>query len=271
MRKPLLIITGIILGIMLTACGAEEDTGKVSLFSKEMTVGTDIAFDDITDFYWTEENINFNAYYQRYRIYVEDGKHLFFHETRERKDDYGPCTEEDITQSGTIELSEDQWSQFCELVYGGTVRAREESVDDGGKGPWLFMYWRNDKSKYQQFSFESYGTEARFEEFCLSLASEDKDERLTDEQILSAIRNYCYGVDPELEDIVNDGEYPVYWEIESGNENETVILFRSYTGALIRYHVDPVSGETYVTESVPGITEGEERTGEIFDIRPYLD
>ena len=175
MRKYLLIITEIILGIMLTACGAEEGMGEVSLFSKEMIVGTDIAFDDITDFYWTEENINFNAYYQRYRIYAGDGKHLFFHETRERKDDYGPCTEEDITQSGTIELSEEQWSQFCELFNGGTVRAREESTETGGRGPWLYMYWKNDKSKYQQFSFESYETAARFEEFCLSLVSENKD------------------------------------------------------------------------------------------------
>ena len=109
MRKQLLIITGIVLSVILIGCGTGENTEKMTLFSKEYIVGTDIAMDDIADFYYTEENINYDAYYQRYRFYVEDGKHLFFNETRERKDDYGPCTEEDTTQKGTIELTDDQW------------------------------------------------------------------------------------------------------------------------------------------------------------------
>ena len=121
MRKQLLIITGIVLSVILIGCGTGENTEKMTLFSKEYIVGTDIAMDDIADFYYTEENINYDAYYQRYRFYVEDGKHLFFNETRERKDDYGPCTEEDTTQKGTIELTDDQWMKFCELINGGTV------------------------------------------------------------------------------------------------------------------------------------------------------
>ena len=125
--------------------------------------------EDITDFYYTEENINYDAFYQRYRFYVEDGKYYFFHETRERKDDYGPCTEEDTTLTGTIELTEDQWSGFAGLVEGGKVRSREESADAGGSGPWLYLYWKDDKGKYQQFSFASYAKEKEFTEFCLSL------------------------------------------------------------------------------------------------------
>ena len=170
MRRLLLIITGITLITMLAGCTAEEEAGEMSLSGKTMIIGTDIAFEDITDFYYTEENINFNACYQRYRFYVEDGKHLFFHETRERKNDYGPCTEEDTVQIGTIELSDDQWSEFTALVNGGAVTAREDSTDSGGRGPWLYLYWKDDKSKYQQFSFESYETEAKFEEYCLTLA-----------------------------------------------------------------------------------------------------
>ena len=170
MRKLLLLITGIMTAAILAGCTRKEDEGKVSLFNKRMIVGTDIAFDDITDFYYTKENINYNACYQRYRFYVEDGKHLFFHETRERKNEYGPCTEEDTVLIGTIELSDDQWSDFTDLVKGGTVTAREDSADSGSTGPWLYLYWTNDKSKYQQFAFESYGTEAEFEEFCLTLA-----------------------------------------------------------------------------------------------------
>ncbi len=173
MRRLLLIITGIMFIAMLAGCTANEEAGEMSLLNKKMIVGTDIAFENINDFYYTEENINYGAYYQRYRFYVEDGKHLFFHETRERKNDYGPCTEEDTVQIGTIELSDDQWSEFTALINGGTVTARKDSADSGGSGPWLYLYWTNDKSKYQQFSFESYGTEAKFEEFCLMLAPKD--------------------------------------------------------------------------------------------------
>lgn len=173
MRRLLLIITGILFIAMLAGCAANEEAGEMSLFSKKMIVGTDIAFEDITDFYYTEENINYDADYQRYRFYAEDGKHFFFHETRERKNDYGPCTEEDTVQTGTIELSDDQWSEFTALVKGGIVTVRKDTADSGGSGPWLYLYWTNDKSKYQQFSFESYETEAKFEEFCLILAPKD--------------------------------------------------------------------------------------------------
>ncbi len=170
MRRLLFIITGIMLITMLAGCAVQEEAGKMSLFRKKMIVGTDIAFEDITDFYYTEENINYDAYYQRYRFYVEDGKHLFFHETRERKNDYGPCTEEDTVQIGTMELSEDQWSEFTAFVKGGTVTARKDPVDSDGRGPWLYLYWKKDKSKDQRFAFESRETEAKFEEYCQTLA-----------------------------------------------------------------------------------------------------
>ena len=97
------------------------------------------------------------------------------------------------------------------------------------------------------------------------------DERaLSDEQALSAIKRYCYISNPDLEDIVNVGEYPVYWEISSSDEHEIVVLFRSYTGAHIRYYIDRTSGEAYVTEFVPGVSSQEERTDEHFHVRDYL-
>lgn len=96
------------------------------------------------------------------------------------------------------------------------------------------------------------------------------ERKLSDEQALAAIRRYCYITDPDLEDIVDAGEYPVYWELASRDEQETVVLFRSYTGAQIRYYIDPVSGETYVTEFVPGITAEEERTEESLNAWDYL-
>ena len=97
-----------------------------------------------------------------------------------------------------------------------------------------------------------------------------QQEKLTDDQVLAAIQNYCYAGNPELEDIVNAGEYPVYWEVASSSESEIVILFRSYTGALVRYYVDPTSGETYVTEFVSGVMTEEQRTDETFNVRDYL-
>lgn len=98
---------------------------------------------------------------------------------------------------------------------------------------------------------------------------EDAGEKLSDEQALAAIRNYCFSRNPDLEGIVKAGEYPVYWEVLSSDEKEIVVLFRSYTGAQNRYYIDRLSGQTYVTEFVPGITDEEQRTDESFNIRDY--
>ena len=174
MKKSIAIIIGLLFAFLVTGCRVAKEPEEMSLFSGEKIVGKDIGIDDITDFYYTVENINYDAYYQRYRFYAEDGKHMFFHETRERKDDYGPCTEDDATLKGTIELTDDQWTGFFDLINGGTVKAREESADAGDDGPWLFLYWTNDKDKYQQFSFDSYGTQKEFVDFCLSLVPQSE-------------------------------------------------------------------------------------------------
>ncbi|MCR5024824.1 MAG: hypothetical protein K6A90_10895 [Lachnospiraceae bacterium] len=94
--------------------------------------------------------------------------------------------------------------------------------------------------------------------------------RITDEEALSAVKNYCHENNPDLERIEEEGKYPVYWDIESSDEKEIVVLFRSYTGAQIRYHINPESGDTYVAEFVPGITSEEEKTDESFNVRDYL-
>ena len=103
-------------------------------------------------------------------------------------------------------------------------------------------------------------------------ASEVSDtETITDDQALSAIQKYCYDSNPDLEGIVNDGEYQVCWNVESSDANEIVVLFHSYTGAQIRYYIDAVSGDTYVTEFVQGITPEEEKTDESFNVRDYFE
>ncbi len=146
---------------LLCACGKDPE---------ETVTDRKIAVDDITEFYYTRENINFDAFYQRYRFYREDGRYLFYHETRERPGEYGPATEEDITASGTVELSEEEWKEFLSFLKDGRVSARTDSASSGDSGPWMFIYWKNDKGKYQVFDFSSLEERGGFEEFCAGLA-----------------------------------------------------------------------------------------------------
>ena len=93
---------------------------------------------------------------------------------------------------------------------------------------------------------------------------------ITDDQALSAIKTYCYANNPDLESMEQSGEYEIYWSVESSSENEIVVLFRSYTAAQIRYYIDPKTGDTYVTELVPGIIDEEQKTDETLNVRDYL-
>ena len=102
-------------------------------------------------------------------------------------------------------------------------------------------------------------------------AQKDTVKEITDEQAISAIKNYCYNNQPDLKEIEESGDYEIYWDVVSSDEKEIVVLYRSYTGAQVRYYIDPVKGEVYVTEFVPGITDEEEKTDESFNVRDYLD
>ena len=96
-----------------------------------------------------------------------------------------------------------------------------------------------------------------------------ESETITEEQALEAVKNYCLSSNPDLEGIINEGTYPVYWDISSSDEGEIVVLFRSYTGAQNKYYINRNTGDTYVTEFVPGIMDEEERTNENFNIADY--
>ena len=157
-------------GLALIMLGCVMIFGGCAGESKETVTDRKIPAGDITEFYYTFENINANAFYQRYRFYSEDGKHLFYHETREKPGQYGPATEEDITSSGTAELSEEEWKEFLSFLKDGTVTARRDDTEAGDSGPWMFIYWKKDKGKYQVFEFASYEERVRFEGFCSELA-----------------------------------------------------------------------------------------------------
>ncbi|MCR5295612.1 MAG: hypothetical protein K6E30_10665 [Lachnospiraceae bacterium] len=112
--------------------------------------------------------------------------------------------------------------------------------------------------------------EASFESSAETALSGDENEKISDETALLAIENYCRKMNPDLTEGEDAGKNAVSWEIESSGEEEIVVLYHSYTSALVRYYIDRVSGETYVTEFVSGITPEEERTDESFNVRDYI-
>ena len=185
MKKCLIYIFAILLCITLAGCGGNNITvddnsnnsnnsnnGGSDMSGKSYTVGEDIKIEDISEFYYTEEEINYDAYYQRYHFYVDNGTYRFFHETRERKDDYGPCTEADTTLTGDYELTDDEWKEFFTYIEGGKVSVRGEDITSGDSGPWTYLYWKNDNDECQEYKFRSYDVQRSFEKFCLSLVSE---------------------------------------------------------------------------------------------------
>ena len=103
----------------------------------------------------------------------------------------------------------------------------------------------------------------------LSIIGKSSEKQLTDEQAVAAIRSYCIAQDPGLEQLVNAGEYPTYWDIASSDENSVVVVFRASTGALNRYYIDRSTGNVYVTEQVPGIIDEEQRTSETLNVWDY--
>ncbi|MCR5600170.1 MAG: hypothetical protein K6G33_05450 [Ruminococcus sp.] len=100
--------------------------------------------------------------------------------------------------------------------------------------------------------------------------TETKAAAISETQALEAIKSYCINSNPSLKNIVDSGENSVYWTVSTNDANEIVVLYRSYTAAQLRYYIDPVSGDTYVTELVPGIIDEEQRTGETFNIKNYI-
>ena len=142
--------------------------GTTPAVSAGLTVGTDVAENAITDFYYTVDASYYPPHYQRYRFYREDGKKWIFHESRQGGG--WPQTEENTVASGTLEITDETWAEFVACVEGGTVKAREEHLDDGDSGPWTYLYWTGDEGSIQEYSFASYGKQLEFEALCKRLA-----------------------------------------------------------------------------------------------------
>ena len=93
---------------------------------------------------------------------------------------------------------------------------------------------------------------------------------LSDQMALELIARHCMEQNPDLEEVVNAGQYDVYWEIVSSDPQEVVILYRSYTGAQVRYYVERATGDVRVTEFDPGITPEEMPTDETLNVLDYV-
>ena len=137
---------------------------------EEAEVGRDIAFDSILDFYWTLNPPFAISEYQRYRLYKEEGKHFLYHETREGS---WPQGEEDITEKGTLELQEEAWEAFCDLLSGGTALVRQEHLEDGDPGPWMYVYFEGGEKDGREFTFATPEKQAAFEQLCESIKEEN--------------------------------------------------------------------------------------------------
>ena len=101
--------------------------------------------------------------------------------------------------------------------------------------------------------------------------SDDTAGIISQEQAYKAVLNYCRATDPDFTDVTNSSGAAEYWDVSTNETGEIVVLYRSYTAAQTRYYIEPETGETYVTELVPGIIDEEQRTGETFNIRDYME
>ena len=133
------------------------------------------------------------------------------------------------------------------------------------------LYWVNEDMMFEKASDETDNFDPA--DYFFSGASDpgDTGNRLTDDDALMAVRNYCLLDNPTLQGYVDSGEYNIDWDIFTSEEDQIVVWFRSYTGAFKYFYIDPVSGDTYVTEFVSGIMTEEQMSDETLNAWDYLN
>ena len=96
-------------------------------------------------------------------------------------------------------------------------------------------------------------------------------DSLSNEQGLTAITNYLCKKYPSMKsDIENRNNIVLDIDTASSKGKEIVVVYNSNTGDHYRYIIERVSGETYSTVYVSS-TGVDEKTGEVFNARDYLD
>ena len=227
--------------------------------------------------------------YESFERYTEAGSERFisvyddpknpesFLEVKFSREDPDSVYESIKSQSNGLEITEKESYDFDLAGSGIMFYINDDDGDFQASDPLqeVFIIPAGDGSLIATAHYTVEGQEgfgSRFAYIVNTIVVIDREEEkpVSDEQALNAIKKYCYLNYPDLEDVINEDKATVYWDISSSDDKEIVVLFRSYTGALVRYYIDPVSGDTYVTEFVEGITPAEERTDESFNVRDYL-
>ena len=134
--------------------------------NRKMIVGKDVKIADITEFFYTCSSSSYPPSFFRYHFSIEDDKYMYHYEKREGKS--WPLSEENITDSVSVELSHEDWEKFFDCLDGGILTKRSENISDGGKSKDIFMYCKGELSNYQEFSFETHSKEKVFDELCKS-------------------------------------------------------------------------------------------------------
>jgi len=132
----------------------------------------DIYLEEITDFYYTAANTENSSGYLRYRFYVKDGSYLFSFDKRDANGNYAAAEGESGSGAGNVSLGTGERLACFKLIQNGNVKARDESSENGGSGPWMYLY----TEKYPDglvFHFASATEQTAFEAYCAELAARE--------------------------------------------------------------------------------------------------
>lgn len=132
----------------------------------------DIYLEEITDFYYTAANTENSSGYLRYRFYVKDGSYFFSFDKRDANGNYAAAEGESGSDAGNVSLGTEARLAFFKLIQTGSVKARDDSSENGGSGPWMYLY----TEKYPDglvFHFASATEQTAFEAYCAELAARE--------------------------------------------------------------------------------------------------
>ena len=132
----------------------------------------DIYLEEITDFYYTAANTENSSGYLRYRFYVKDGSYLFSFDKRDANGNYAAAEGESGSGAGNVSLGTEERLAFFKLIQNGNIKARDESSENDGSGPWMYLY----TEKYPDglvFHFASATEQTAFEAYCAELAARE--------------------------------------------------------------------------------------------------
>ena len=98
------------------------------------------------------------------------------------------------------------------------------------------------------------------------LIADALQQNITEETAYEGVSNYCHSAHDWS--IAEDNPDIMYLEMGEETETEYQVIFRSYTGTFVYFHVDKSNGTTKLTEHVPSL--GLEEDAGTIDIYDYL-